>query len=136
MLSFIDGWMLALWIVSAVAATATTVRWFVKFGSADVRRAMICTTLAGVPGVAFCLECLVRWAISTLSDAGFRPLDYPTYAFAGLWIAVGPLLMIVGFILRAIADEIPRGTAVVQGLHVLMWCWSSLLALWFLLMVL
>jgi hypothetical protein len=54
-----------------------------------------------------------------------QAFEFPTTLVSCLWFVVGPILLLVGFIARAVARDGPRGTGVVHAAHVLIWAWSS-----------
>jgi hypothetical protein len=118
--------MLLLWTAMTVASLASTVWWLVRFWRHPARWSVICTGAAAAPNAAMLVEAGIR-SISELSRSlGPGPLDYPTTMLAVAWLLPGPLLLIVGIVMRVVTEEAPRWTGIVQGGHALSWAWSSL----------
>jgi hypothetical protein len=111
------------WFVMAVVTTTLTVRWVRAHSDSDAFDSLLRTAVAPLPGVVQSALCFC----ALFSGDGRYRASLLSLLFLGLWLLVGPAFLIAGLVARRHAQDIPRGTALVQASHGLLWVWSSLM---------
>ena len=120
-----------LWIVSALLSVGLTIAWFWKFRGATAFSSVVCTTIAGVPGITLLVESAGRYVERSRTGTTLQAFEFPSTLISCFWFLVGPILLISGLLLRVTQREAPRGTTIVQLTHIAMWGWSTFIGLMF-----
>jgi hypothetical protein len=114
-----------LWVASAILAVVFTIRWLWANSRTDAFSSVVCTGLAGAPGVLILVESIVRYIEHSTTGSSPQAFEFWSTLISCAWFIVGPILLIEGAMRRARLRETPPGTTFVQLLHVAMWGWSA-----------